>query len=173
MPTYPRTRSPLNRLALLGLLLLAPLPIEGQVERRDPDRIRLGVVLGGTGFLGVSAEFERSGWSGELIVSTLSFREVGVYVGGKRYLGEADLRGALGAGLWSLSAWTEDGSGSILLLRAPLALDWRFSGENALGLELAWNRALTVRRLDPGDDTPPTSRIIPLPGAYLRHGWTP
>jgi hypothetical protein len=137
------------------------------------DRIRVGVSLGGTGFLGLITEYQRRDWSAELIVGTLSFREVSVVLTGKHYLSTGNLRPAVGFGVWSLTAWTEDGRGSAFLLRAPVAADWRFSDGHALGVEVGLNRALAVRRLDPEDDTPPSRAIVPFPGFYYRHGWSP
>jgi hypothetical protein len=154
----------------LALALLAT-PAEGQ--NGDRGELRLGVVLGGTGFLGLVTEYRQSGWGGELTIGTLSFREVSVSVVGKRYFGSGVFQPAVGAGLWSLTAWTEDGSGSILIARLPLAVDWNVTGGHALGLEVAMNRALAVNRLDPEDDTPPNRTIVPLPGLYYRYGWHP
>ncbi len=140
-----------------------------------PDRgeIRLGISLGGTGFLGLVTEYRRSGWSAELTLGTITFREISVSMVGKRYLGDGTFQPAVGAGLWSLTAWTEDGSGSILIARVPLAVDWGVTGGHALGVEVAMNRALAVNRLDPEDDTPPNTTVVPLPGLYYRYGWRP
>jgi hypothetical protein len=162
--------------ALLGLvLLLAPPSASAQEAPGTPDRgeIRVGVSLGGTGFLGLVTEYRRSGWSAELTLGTITFREISVSMVGKRYLGDGTFQPAVGAGLWSLTAWTEDGSGSILIARVPLAVDWSVTGGHALGLEVAMNRALVVNRLDPEDDTPPNATVVPLPGIYYRYGWRP
>ena len=137
------------------------------------DRIRIGVTLGGTGFLGLVTEYKRGDWSGELTIGTISFREISVAVAGKHYFSGGSLRPVAGLGFWSLSAWTDDGSGSVFILRAPVGVDWRISGEHSVGLEVGLNRALAVNRLDPEDDTPPSARLIPFPGAYYRYGWDP
>lgn len=154
---------------LLAILLAGPLfsPLQGQ----GPDEIRVGLSLGGTGFLGVITEYRRGNWSAELNLGTISFREIAVAISGKRYFTDGRIRPAAGLGLWSLTAWTEDGSGSVLILRAPLAAEWRFTGRHALGVEVGLNRALAVNRLDPEDDTPPNTTLVPLPGFYYRHGW--
>ncbi len=163
-------------LVLAGLLALPGLA-GAQDPTGDPlpDRgeIRLGVTLGGTGFVGLQAEYRRGGWSGELTVGTITFREASVSVVGKRYLGEGRFRPFVGAGLWSLTAWTEDGSGSILIARVPLGVEWQMTEGNALGLEVGMNRALAVNRLDPEDDTPPNTTVVPLPGLHYRYGWRP
>jgi hypothetical protein len=175
----PARRRPARRAAggvLLGLvLLLAPSPASGQEDQGRPDRgeIRVGISLGGTGFLGLVTEYRRSGWSAELTLGTITFREISVSMVGKRYLGDGTFQPAVGAGLWSLTAWTEDGSGSILIARVPLAVDWSVTGGHALGLEVAMNRAMVVNRLDPEDDTPPNATVVPLPGLYYRYGWRP
>ncbi len=160
---------------LLALLLTlhAPSALAGQNGDTRPDELRLGLTFGGTGFVGVVAEFRRGDWSGELSLGTITFREISVAVSGKRYFTEGALQPAVGLGLWSLTAWTEDGSGSILLLRAPLAVDWQITGGHYAGLEVGFNRALAVNRLDPEDDTPPNRFIVPIPGAYYRYGWEP
>jgi hypothetical protein len=169
--------APLSGLLALLLLLLGPGAAAGQAD--EPTRpatrgeLRLGVSVGGTGFVGFITEYRRGGWSGELNVGTISFREISVSVVGKRYFGTGTFQPAIGAGIWSLSAWTEDGSGSILLARVPLAVDWHVTGGHHLGLEVAMNRALVVNRLDPEDDTPPSRTIVPLPGLYYRYGWVP
>jgi len=162
----------------LGLLLGSMPPLLAQdppSEMAGPreDRFRVGLSVGGTGLVGLVTEYQRGDWSGELIVGTLSFREISVVLTGKHYLSTGNLRPVVGLGVWSLTAWTEDGSGSAFLLRLPVAADWRFSGGHALGVEVGLNRALAVRRLDPEDDTPPSRSIVPFPGFYYRHGWRP
>jgi hypothetical protein len=147
----------------------APLPT-GSLSN---DRIRIGLTLGGTGFLGLVTEYQRGDWSAELVLGTITFREVSVVLSGKRYFSSGRLRPAVGLGVWSLTAWTEDGSGSVLILRAPVAADWRVAGGHAMGVEVGLNRALAVNRLDPEDDTPASSNIVPFPGLYYRHGWNP
>lgn len=158
-------------LTLTAFLLVSPQPLTGQ----SPDRgeVRVGITLGGTGFLGLVTEYRRNDWAGELTLGTISFREIAVAAAGKRYFGDGSFHPAVGLGLWSLTAWTEDGSGSILILRAPLAVEWNVAGGHSAGLEVALNRALMVNRLDPEDDTPPNRTIVPIPGAYYRFGWTP
>ncbi len=164
---------------MLAATFLFLSPSFGVAQAGEPTRpqergeLRLGVSLGGTGFVGLITEYRRGGWSGELNVGTISFREISVSVVGKRYIGSGTFQPAIGAGIWSLSAWTEDGSGSILLARVPLAVDWHVTGGHHLGFEVAMNRALVVNRLDPEDDTPPNRTIVPLPGLYYRYGWVP
>jgi len=43
-------------------------------------------------------------------------------------------------------------------------------GGHSLGLTMNVNRALAVRRTDPGDQLPLNRRLVPLPGVYYR--WT-
>jgi hypothetical protein len=167
---------PVVRALLCFAIFLVPSSALAQESPRSAlrnDRIRLGISLGGTGLVGLIAEYQRGDWSGELTVGTISFRDVAVAIAGKHYFGSGKLRPAVGLGFWSLSAWTDDGSGSVFLLRAPIALDWRMSDQHAAGVEVGLNRALAVDRLDPEDDTPARSSIVPLPGAYYRYGWSP
>jgi hypothetical protein len=141
-------------------------PARGAPTRGE---VRLGVSVGGTGLVGViTLNIAAAGGPGELTVGTITFREVSVSVVGKRYFGDGNASSRRWVrGLWSLTAWTEDGSGSILIARVPLAVDWRVTGGHAMGLEVALNRALAVNRLDPEDDTPPNTTIVPLPGTLL------
>jgi hypothetical protein len=172
---------PSSRLPFIGLLVL--LAVSGAarpaIAQDTPprafsnDRIRIGISLGGTGFLGLISEYQRGDWSAELTLGTISFREIAVAVAGKRYFSSGHLRPAVGVGFWSLTAWTEDGSGSVFIFRVPIAVDWNVRGGHALGFEVGLNRALAVDRLDPEDDTPPSSRIVPIPGMYYRYGWAP
>lgn len=158
-------------LPTLTLLALAGLP--GAASAQNSGELRIGINLGGTGFLGLTTEYRRSDWGAELTLGTISFREIAVAVSGKRYFTRGSFQPMAGFGLWSLTAWTEDGSGSILILRAPLAVEWDIGGGHAAGIEVALNRALAVNRLDPEDDTPPNRAIIPIPGLYYRYGWVP
>jgi hypothetical protein len=159
--------------AVLAMVLTGRPEAAGAQEVPDRGEIRMGFQVGGTGLLSLVTEYRRGDWSGELILGTISFREIGVAVSGKHYFGDGSFRPVVGLGLWSLAAWAEDGRGSIILLRAPLAVDWNMAGGHAAGLEVALNRALAVNRLDPEDDTPPNRAIIPIPGAYYRFGFRP
>jgi hypothetical protein len=159
-------------LAGLLILLLPGAPAAHlSAQESSRDEFRVGMSVGGTGFVGLITEYRRGDWGVELNLSTITFREIGVAVTGKRYFTDGRIRPAVGLGLWSLTAWTEDGSGSVLILRAPLAADWLITGGHAVGVEVGMNRALAVNRLDPEDDTPPNTNLVPLPGLYYRHGW--
>ena len=165
-------------ISIVLLLIILPSALRLTAQEMTPgsssnDRIRIGLSVGGTGFLGIVSEYRRGDWSVELTLGTITFREISVALAGKRYFSGGDLRPVVGAGFWSLAAWTEDGSGSVFIFRAPIGIDWQLRGKHALGLELGLNRALAVDRLDPEDDTPPSSRIVPIPGAYYRYGWNP
>lgn len=164
---------PLLLWALLSSLMASDAAAQDPASASPRGELRVGLNLGGTGFLGVSTEYRRGNWGGEVLLGTISFREIAVAASGKRYFGSGQIRPAVGAGLWSLTAWTDDGSGSILLARVPMAVDWKVTGAHYLGIEVALNRALVVNRLDPDDDTPANRTIVPLPGAYYRYGWEP
>lgn len=160
-------------LRILPLAALLVLTVPAGAAAQETGELRIGVSVGGTGFLGLTTEYRRKNWSGELTIGTISFREIAVAVSGKRYVTRGAFQPVAGLGLWSLTAWTEDGSGSILILRAPLAVEWNVTGSHAAGVEVALNRALAVNRLDPEDDTLPNRRIVPIPGFYYRYGWPP
>ena len=160
-------------LLLLGLLFCPTLQAAAQEvpagPARNDERFRIGFTLGGTAFVGLVGEYQWGDWSAEVLLGTLSFRDVSIAISGKRYFAEGRLRPAVGLGLWNLSIWSEEGNGSALLLRAPLAVDWAISGGHSMGVEIGLNRALWIRRLDPEDDASPRSNIVPLPGLYYRY----
>jgi hypothetical protein len=170
-------RTPLALLPLatvLALLGAVPASAQDPVPRTGSrGELRVGVTLGGTGLVGFVTEYRRGMWGGELNVGTITFREVALAVSGKRYFSGGRIQPAAGLGLWSLTAWTADGSGSVLIVRAPLAVEWSVTGGHAMGIEVGMNRAIAVNRLDPEDDTPPNTNIVPLPGLYYRYGFHP
>jgi len=173
---HPFAPAPVQR-AGAWLLLLIGITAAGAVQAQDPpvsdrDRghLRLGISLGGTGFLGLITEYIRNDWSGELVIGTVGFRDVSVSAAAKHYFGSGRLRPVVGAGILNLTAWTEEGSGSALVLRAPLAVDWNVSGQHFASVEVGLNRAILVRRLDPEDDRPPSRNIVPFPGFSYRYG---
>ena len=132
------------------------------------DRVRLGVVFGGLGFIGAVAEGIWDDRSAELVVSTFSFRDVSVSVAGKQFFGASWMKPALGAGLTYMTARTEDGRGSALIARFPLGGDWQMQPGHYLTWEVNVTRGLAVHRPDPGDDTPISQRIIPFPSLSYR-----
>lgn len=160
---------------LLPAVPSPPLTAQATGGASSETQIRVGILLGGTSLLGVMSEYRRGDWSGELIVGTFGpFRSVvSAALTAKRYFSGGNLRPVVGGGLWGVAVWGDEGIGSLLTLRVPVALDWNFRGDHALGLEVGLNRAVAVNRVDPTDDAPPGSRIVPFPGAYYRYGWRP
>jgi hypothetical protein len=160
--------------ALLGASgIQSPLSAQDPTPGREVDssRIRLGINLGGTGLVGVSFEYLRGQQGFEAVLGTMSFRDISLSIAAKHYLTSGKLRPAAGIGFWGIAAWTEEGSGSVFLLRVPVAVEWRVTDADALGLEVGFNRGLVVNRLDPVDDTPVRKNIIPFPGAYYRRSF--
>ena len=162
-----------------GAWLLLVVGIAGAVDiaaqdpltsSRERGHLRLGISLGGTASLGLVTEYIRNDWSGELVIGTVGFRDLSVSAAARRYFGSGRLRPVVGAGIWNLSVWSEEGSGSALVLRVPLAVDWNVSGTHAATVEVGLNRAIRVRRLDPEDDRPPSRNIVPFPGFSYRYG---
>lgn len=137
----------------------------------DPDRIRVGINFGGTGLVGVSVEYLRGNQGYEAVLGTLGFSDLSLALSAKYYLASGQLRPVVGVGAWGVAAWTEEGDGSVFLFRVPVAVEWRVSDADALGIEVGFNRGLYVNRTDPEDDTPVRKNLIPFPGAYYRHGW--
>ena len=159
----PASRSKLPIAIVLLLIILAPAfrlaAQEMTQENPSSNRIRIGLSIGGTAFLGLVSEYQRGDWSVEITLGTITFREISVALAGKHYFLEGDFRPVE--------------SGSVLTFRAPIGIDWQVHSQHALGIEVGLNRALAVDRLDPEDDTPPNPRLVPIPGAYYRHGWNP
>ena len=134
----------------------------------DSNEIRFGLTVGGIGLVGVAVEFRSGDHSIDVNLATFTFRDASVSVVGKRYFGAGDARPFVGTGLWGVMGRGEERDGSVLLLRAPVGLDWRVTGDHFLGGAISINQALAVKRPDPDDDTPMNRRPIPLPGFYYR-----
>lgn len=155
----------------LGLSTVGlPTSAAGQASG-DGSEVRVGLTLGGIGLAGIVVEFRDGDNSIDVNLATFTFHDLSVSVVGKRYIGGGDARPFVGAGLWGVFGRAEEGPGSVLLLRAPIGVDWRFVDDQFVGGAIAINEALVVRRPDPEDDTPPSRRPIPLPGFYYR--WQP
>ena len=157
------------RVGLLALLLSAIVATHGSAQDVNDDGFRIGVGLGGTGFLSLLVEYRWGNAAVDLALSTLSFHDVGLYAGGRAYLGSASPQPVVGLGLWGLLAGREDRTGAALILRAPIGVDWSVTGAQALGFNIALNRALVVRRPDPADTEPPNPRLVPLPSLEYRY----
>lgn len=157
---------PSLRRALPGLLLLLfVLPLEAQ--RRETARV--GISVGGISTVGFVVEYVDGHGSTELNVGTWSFRDLSVSLVRRHYLGVATARPTIGLGLWGVLAFPPEGRTSmVLLLRAPIGVDWRVAGDHSLTFDINVNRGLWIRRSDPDDDTPMNRRLIPLPGASYR-----
>jgi len=149
----------------LGLGLGAPSALHAQNEG-----LRVGLSFGGTSFVGVVVDYLDATGSTELTLGTFSFRDLSVSVVRRQRLGGGDFRPTVGLGLWAVTALPGDDeqTGLALIARAPIGIDWNVSGRHYLTLDANLNRVLYVRRMDPEDDTPPASRIIPLPGMAWR-----
>ncbi len=137
---------------------------------QQENQLRVGVTLGGTSFLGLSAEYLWGRTALEATLGTFSLRDISLAVAGKQYIGGGSVRAFLGLGLWAISDFGAERTGLALLARAPLGVDWQVSGNHYTGLEMGLNRALLLRRTDPTDTTPPASRVVPLPALYYRFG---
>ena len=153
---------PRSPLLALAAALCAPPRCAAQ------DRIRVGLSFGGLGFMGVVAEQMWGDRSAELLVSTFGFRDLSLSLVGKQYFGAAWLKPAVGAGLSYMVGVSEDGLGSALLLRLPLGGDWHVAGPHYITFEVNVARGLAVKRPDPEDDLPISTRIIPLPSVSYR-----
>lgn len=151
-------------LAALGLLIACGTPAVAQ------EGLRIGVYFGGTSTVGLLLDYLDGSGSTEITLGTFSFRDLSVSVVRRQRIGGGDVQGTVGLGLWAVTALPGEGerTGLALVARAPIGLEWAAGGSSYLNLDANLNRALFVRRTDPEDDTPPASRIIPLPGASWR-----
>ena len=135
--------------------LTPPRPVEAQT--------RYGLSLGGASTVALIVERRWDHQGLELQVGTWAFRDLSVSVTGKQYIGSNDAAPFIGAGLWSMVAFSEEGTGLGLIGRIPLGLDYTFSGPHSAALTIYMNRALALRRPDPEDQRPPRTALIPLP----------
>jgi hypothetical protein len=154
------------RITLLALGASLFCPQAGTAQ----EGLRLGLSFGGTGFIGVVAEWLWEDRGAELLVTTFSFHDVAVSVVGKQYFGTSGLRPVIGGGLWYLTGRSPEGTGAALVARFPIGGDWRIAGNHHLTLEVNVARGLWVQRPDPSDDFPISDRFIPIPGMAYRVG---
>ena len=166
-----RVKSLTRILPILFALLVPTSAQAGTHSRRGPEDHRLGISFGGISFIGLIVEYRWGDRAIDLTVGTWSFRDISISVVGKQYFGPGDFRPFSGLGLWAVIAPQHgpgERGGLSLVARAPVGVDWRLDADNHLGAAISLNRALWIRRTDPSDDTPPTDRLIPLPGFYYR-----
>jgi hypothetical protein len=145
-------------------------PKDLHAQEDDPERVRFGVTLGGTGFLGLTAEYQWGRQSVEVTLGTFSLRDLSLALSAKQYVGGGRVKAFAGLGLWGIADFGQERTGLALVLRGPVGGDWRVADEHYGGIEIGLNRALAVHRTDPEDRSPPASRIVPLPGIYYRFG---
>lgn len=163
---------PLSKGILLGLALCltsSPGLLGASREASGPEQLRIGISFGGISFMGFIVEYRWGHRSVELNAGTWSFRDLSVSVVGKQYFGPGDFRPFAGLGLWTVLAphgGPGERAGISLVARAPVGVEWNPDADHHFGAHLSLNRALWIRRKDPLDTTPPSDRIIPLPGFY-------
>ncbi|MFP3949123.1 MAG: hypothetical protein ACLFWG_10370, partial [Longimicrobiales bacterium] len=150
-------------------VLGAPSPVSAQAP--SDDGFRVGIMLGGISLVNLTAEYQWGRRSAEVVVGSWAFQDVSLSIVGKQYLGPGGSRPYFGLGLWGVAAFAPEGTGSVLVLRAPVGVDWQILKGHNIGAAMNINRALWVDRIDPEDDTPLNRRVVPLPGVYYR--WKP
>jgi hypothetical protein len=157
-------RSPRSAL-LSAALVLAALWVPPAAAQEG---LRVGVVLGGTGTVGVVTEWRWDDHGAELQLSTFGFSDFGISVVGKQYFGASWLKPAVGAGLWFMTGSAPEGTGRALMARFPLGGDWRAAHGHYATFEVNVNRGLWMRRADPRDDRPMSRRMVPIPSVSYR-----
>lgn len=167
-PSLPRVGHRASGAAVLALALLGTNANAIRAQGVTDDGFRIGVAVAGTGFLSLIVEYRWGNTAVEAALSTISFKDAGLYGGVRQYLGSASPQPVMGLGLWGLVAGSEHRTGGALILRAPIGVDWNVTGDHSLGFNLALNKALVVRRSDPTDTEPPNPRLVPLPALEYR-----
>jgi hypothetical protein len=149
-----------------ALVLACPARAQGTGSGSD---VRVGFSFGGISTIGLTLEYVNEHRALEVTVGTWSFRDLGASVVVKEYFGAGDLLPFVGGGLWLVAARPTGGrTGFAAVLHAPIGVDWQAAQGSYVGMALAVNRALAVRRTDPEDDLPLNRRLVPLPGVYYR-----
>jgi hypothetical protein len=157
-------------LLLLAATLLAALP--GRALSQDSGRFYVGVGLGGISTVTLILEQEWDWGSVELMLGTITFRDISVSLVHKQRPGGGPVRGVVGAGLWGILAFPPDSpAGFALAARVPVGMTWDPLPDQRFTAEVALNRVLYILRPDRSDELPPANRIVPLPGVSYR--WLP
>jgi hypothetical protein len=154
--------------AVVATLISSLTPLNGAAQTSESDLLRFGVSLGSTAFLGVSVEYVWDQTGLEVSLGTWSFHDFSIAVSGKQYLGEGVAKGFVGLGIWNVTAFQSEGTGTGLIVRAPVGAELETFDRGVLGVELNLSRAVWVKRADPEDRTPPRDRVVPLPGFYYK-----
>lgn len=155
---------------LLGLLVPASAQARSSVPS-DPEDFRIGISFGGISFIGFIMEYRWGNRAVDFTIGTWAFKDIALSVVGKQYFGPGDFRPFAGVGLWAVIAPDHnrgEREGIALLARAPVGVDWNLDADHHIGGAINLNRALWIQRKDPLDETPPSDRLIPLPGFYYR-----
>ena len=158
----------------LALPVLLCSVLSGPLSAQRPgagDGLRLGFALGGISAVALTAEWFRDARSVDISIGTWSFRDISISTTIRQYMGAADVRGVVGAGLWLASARPAvagERTGFALVARAPVGLDWAVSERHATGVVINVSRGLWVKRSDPDDTLPLNRRLVPLPEVYYR-----
>jgi hypothetical protein len=171
MTNVPRPHSKLLAALATAAATLTAATVSTATPVAAQDGLRVGIYVGGTSTVGLLLDYLDGSGSTEITLGTFSFRDLSVSVVRRQRIGGGEVQGTVGLGVWAVAALPRDDderTGLALVARAPVGLEWAAGGGNYLNLDVNLNRALLVRRTDPGDDTPPASRIVPLPGASWR-----
>lgn len=166
-----RVPTPLSVVLALVLCLGSVTPSDLFAQSSSTDGFRFGIMLGGISLVNLTMEYQWGSRSVDVAVGTWAFQDVSLSVVGKQYLGPGGSRPFFGFGLWGVAAFAPEGTGSVLVLRAPIGVDTQILRGHNLGASMNINRALWVRRTDPDDETPLNRRVVPLPAVYYR--WRP
>jgi len=154
------TRGVRNPWWLIATLCVTSTPAVAWAQGSDAGQgWRVGVTLGGISTFGLTFEAFWDSRSVDITVGTFGFRDVGVSVVGKQYIGGQNARPFVGVGLWGIvAAPPDEQTGLALVARVPIGVDWNFVDDHAIGAVVGINRALA------------NERLVPLPGVYYR--WT-
>lgn len=162
-----------HRLSLrVCLVMFFVLALPQNARAQDDGRFYVGIGLGGISTVSLIMEQEWEWGSVELMLGSITFRDLSISLVHKQRPGGGPLRGVVGVGLWGILAFPPDTRpGFALAARVPVGLTWDPLPDQRFTAEVALNRALFILRPDPSDEMPPNRRIVPLPGMSYR--WLP
>lgn len=163
---------PPSRASVTALAVVLALLIPTVAAAQDDGRFYVGIGLGGISTVSLVLEQEWDWGSFEVMLGTITFRDLSVSLVHKQRPGGGPLRGVVGIGLWGILAFPPDNPpGFALAARLPVGITWDPLPDQRFTAEVALNRVLYILRPDRSDDMPPANRIVPLPGMSYR--WLP
>ena len=146
-------------LPAIGLAAL----LSATVVHAAPAQYRFGLSFGGASTVALVVEYRRDHQGLEVQAGTWQFRDLSLSVTARQYVGSHAAEPFVGAGLWAIVAWAEEGTGYGLIGRIPTGFTWEPASRHSVALTIYLNRALALKRPDPENRRPPRKALVPLP----------